>query len=545
MRLPEGSSAGVLALACLAALGPASVHAQTQPAPPTPGAIQDSLELRRPVEPGGPPQVLFPGADPQSPHDRNAQRFQVNGFRFIGNTVFNQARLRRIVERYLDLQLNLFDLDRAADAVTRYYRDNGYPVARAIIPAQRVERGVVTMEVIEGRIGKLRFEGNRRYSSEFLAARLSSLSDGSLVTVASMERGLLLLNDLPGVTAKATLQPGQGFGTTDVVVTIEEKPAGIVLGSDNTGRKESGRERIDVAVELNNPLGLGDMLSLRAIRSRHSLLEYNRVGYSLPVGADGGRFSLGHAVTQYRVGGDFEPLGIAGEVRNSDFGYSYPVIRARGRNMSVSVGSRRTETSQTALTLPVVAGRITLFTAAVSGNYTHEDSSATTASLAFSGNFRENLNGAPERMRGKYDVDITHLAGLSPRWDMFLRTNFVMGSGRLPDTEKFSLGGPSSVRGYRSAELRGDDGYLATVEFRRQFTVGGVVGVFALFHDRGAVRSTGFASQDGLRSTGFGVTLYPSRHVRVKADFARPSQGHAPADGKSSGRAWLSVSAAF
>src|SRR4051812_3132890 len=110
-----------MALGCMAAVAPALVLAQQ--APPTPGAVQDSLELRRPVQPGGPPQVLFPGEDPPSTHDRNGQRFQVNGFRFIGNTVFNEARLRRIVERYLDLQLNLFDLEKAADAVTRYYRD--------------------------------------------------------------------------------------------------------------------------------------------------------------------------------------------------------------------------------------------------------------------------------------------------------------------------------------------------------------------------------------------------------------------------------------
>ena len=73
----------------------------------------------------------------------------------------------------------------AADAVTRFYQENGYPVARAVLPAQKVEKGMVRIEVIEGRVGDVRFEGNRRYDPDRLRGRLATLVPGELITIWS------------------------------------------------------------------------------------------------------------------------------------------------------------------------------------------------------------------------------------------------------------------------------------------------------------------------------------------------------------------------
>jgi len=77
--------------------------------------------------------------------------------------------------------------------------------------------------VIEGRVGEVRFEGTRRYTPEQLRGRLATLVPGKLITSGGMEQDLLLLNDLPGLTARAVLEAGKEFGTTDVTINVDER----------------------------------------------------------------------------------------------------------------------------------------------------------------------------------------------------------------------------------------------------------------------------------------------------------------------------------
>ncbi len=542
--MPSLARRGISLRSAALALALAAFAAAAQQQPPTPGTILDTIEPRKPGIPGAPPQLLFPADEAREPVSREGRRFQVQGFRFVGNTVFTQAELRRLVERWLDLELNLFDLNRAADRITRYYRDRGYPIARAIVPAQRVEAGLVTIEIVEGRIGRIVFEGARRYSDAFLRQRTLPLAEG-LVTAEQLERSMLMLNDLPGLTALATLQPGAEFGTSDAVIKLQEKPASLVAQVNNHGRREAGQWRIDATGELNNPTGLGDALSLRVIRSEHDLLRSARIGYTIPVGAHGWRFAFAHTEVDYKVGGEFAALAIEGAARTTEAIVSYPWVRSRARNVFLSGGVRKTVTRQTALATPVVEGDLTVLTLGIAGNWVHEDSSATTAAFGFTGNFKEANVTRADRMRAKYELEGTHLTGISPRWDMFLRGLYVGGAGALPDSEKFALGGPDSVRAFRPAELRGDDGYLFQIEFRRQFAALRIPGTWSIFFDQGGVTNAGFAGKDSLRGMGAGVTLFPTRATRAKLEFAVPVNEFRPGDGKKGGRFLFNLAIAF
>jgi hemolysin activation/secretion protein len=155
-------------------------------------------------------------------------------------------------------------------------------------------------------------------------------------------------------------------------------------------------------------------------------------------------------------------------------------------------------------------------------------------------------------------MDVNHNAPLSGAWDLYARANIMYSSQMLPDTEKFSLGGPASVRGYRPSELRGDSGYLATMELRRPFSLGGRYGVFRLTADTGEVTakasghgSNGYpfrASSDRLHSAGFGATFYPTQNMVASFDVAQPIGKTTLNDGTEVPRStkfWISISANF
>src|SRR5690606_16699070 len=118
----------------------------------TPGAVRDTLPQRQAPVISTPPQVIFYDDPVELEAQPEAKRFLVSGFAYEGNTVVDNAVLQRITERFLDLQLTLAELDQAAASITAYYRNHGYTVARAFIPAQRIVDGLVTIQIIEGRL---------------------------------------------------------------------------------------------------------------------------------------------------------------------------------------------------------------------------------------------------------------------------------------------------------------------------------------------------------------------------------------------------------
>jgi hemolysin activation/secretion protein len=117
----------------------------------------------------------------------------------------------------------------------------------------------------------------------------------------------------------------------------------------------------------------------------------------------------------------------------------------------------------------------------------------------------------------------------------------------LPDSEKFALGGPGSVRGYRPSELRGDGVALFTSELRRQLSIGNVLGTAGLFYDVGSARYKAPGFVEGtvtIQSVGANVTFYLRPGIQTKLEFAAPVGNTIQSDGKNA-RAWFSISASF
>ena len=519
--------------------------AQVAPPPPTAGTLLEGVEIRRPILPGSPPEVVFQSGQTANMQDRNGRRFLVKGFQFTGNAALTQGTLRRVVERYTESELNLFELKKAADAVTAYYRNQGYPLAVAIVPAQKIEDGLVVIEVIEGRVGNLSFDGNQRYSTAFLRSYLEPATKAPIVTMDTLERALLTLNDLPGLTAGATLSPGANRGETDVAVKVKETPFKLMLAANNNGRAEAGQVRVDVSLSAANLLGLGDELVYRKMQAEKQLMDYNQLKFSMPIGTGGSRVALSHSTAKYSVSGDFEALEIGGEVTTTELSATIPVVRSRNRNLIASIGARDTQTRQSALGTPLTQNSLRLLSLGGSGNWVHKDSSSTSASAVFTSNFKDNNANAADAVLAKLDLDVTHLTGITSKWDFFFHGNGVASGSSLPDSEKFSIGGPDNVRGFKTGELRGDRGYLVNTELRRQFMVGRTVGVVSVFHDLGSVTNLGFATQDILTAAGVGVAVYPTQKTQVKVDVAWPLRNSLATNLDTQPRVWASASISF
>ncbi len=517
-------------------------------APVTPGSVQESI-ADKPQVFSTPPQVVLPVQLAPSRHDPRARRFRVNAFDMSGNTVFRTRLLKTQLERFVDMELNLHDLNRAADTITAFYHARGYTLARAVIPAQKVVDGVVNIHIVEGRIGKVTFSGNRRFSSGFLADRTSLLKPGMLVTTDRLENNLLLLNDIPGLSAKAVLAPGAEFGATDAEIRLTEKLVSGSVSVNNYGRRETGQDKLELALNLNSPFGWGDQLALTGSSTQHELVRYWKAGYSLPLNTVGTRLTLGSSKAAYDVSGALAVLGIGGEIRTTELGVSHPFVRSRAANHWFNAGVRRSHLVQSALGATLSDHKISVLNLTYLINQIHADTAVTNASFGLVTNFKSVKSPTQQdAVYARMELDVNHTSPFMRQWDIFMRGNLVRSRDMLPDTEKFSLGGPASVRAFRPSEVRGDSGYLASVELRRPFVLAGRMGTFRVTADAGEViyKMPGFRdSRERLRSAGVGATFYPYKGMTASVDAAKAiGNGYAAADGKKH-RIWVNISASF
>lgn len=532
-----------LTAASLLCLAPCA-GAQTVAAGVTPGTADDfTREAPRIV----PKDAPAPGITPRpAPAPRSNTQVQVKAFAFSGNTVLSQEQLQAIAQPHLKPMMTLAEIQDIAELITQRLRADGYLVASAVVPAQKVKDGVVRIDILEGKLESLRIIGNQRYAEERLQSYLAPVQQEAALTDRALERSLLLLNELPGVTARGTLAPGKQYGTSELDVEITEKRYRAAVGLNNYGSPELGRARADLSFEAFNPLGYGDHASLRLIESNNDLLRLGRFAYDFPI-APAWRAALAVARVDYRVAGAFTALDLKGNSLTRDASVGYAWVRSRGASLTWNLGVRDVRTDQSSLGQSLGGNDVRLGYTSLVG-YTTWGGGLTSGVLVLAGNGRnEPAPGTPgNAVRLKTDIDATHTRPLPWELEISQRVALTLSPATLPDTEKFSLGGPDSVRAFPIAQLRGDEGLLSVSELRRRFQVAGVPGYAGVFFDYGAMRLRQPmlpAQRDSLSGAGLTAAVMNQR-FRVKVDYAHAFGSDVPADGRRS-RVWASLTLFF
>ncbi|WP_333997914.1 POTRA domain-containing protein [Burkholderia cepacia] len=280
---PQARRALCVALICGGAVGLfGGAHAQV----PDAGRAMRDIEASRPDLPAEtkPELTVPPSQEAAESAPESGPRVFVRAFVLDGNTVFASDKLLPLVADLAGGTLRFAELQRAAGRITAYYRRHGYVLARAYLPRQDIDDGVVRIEIAEGRYGAVTIQNHSRVFDVAVRQPLSALRPGDVVRGPDLERRLLLLDDLAGVSARGTLRPGEMPGTTDLVVDADKGPlASGSLEFDNFGDVALGRYRLGASVDVNSPLRLGDRLSVRGLLSNR-LQRYCHAAYQVPVG---------------------------------------------------------------------------------------------------------------------------------------------------------------------------------------------------------------------------------------------------------------------
>ncbi|HYC48440.1 MAG TPA: ShlB/FhaC/HecB family hemolysin secretion/activation protein [Burkholderiales bacterium] len=478
-------------------------------------------------------------------------KVDVKGFRFSGVRAADEKALREVVAPFVGRDKTFDDLQAAAEAVSEYLQREGYFVAQAYLPEQELAGGVVEIAVLEGRLGevKLEIEDGVPVRRSMIAKYLARLERGQVMHRDSVERVLFLISDLRGVNVRSVVEPGASPGTSNLIVKVSAgRRFDALIEFDNHSSRFTGDYRLGAGLNVNSPLGLGDLLSVRGllgVPGGGADLDFGRVSYLVPVGGYGTKVGVAYLRVQYHLGTSlFDPLDQSGTSSVASLFALHPVVRTRNLNVfgQASFDARDFHDDRRAVGLTSdrktkvgglglvgdsrdawLGGGINNF--ALTYNRGRLDIETPADFIADQSTTGRHTAGSYGRINGS-------IARLNALWKgavLYTSYAFQWASKNLDSSEKIALGGPTGVRAYAVGESASDEGHLATVELRVglpdiEWLPG--LGVASVFYDyaHGTVSKhplpLDINNKRTLRGVGLGLTWARQDDFLVRATLA-------------------------
>jgi hemolysin activation/secretion protein len=459
---------------------------------------------------------------------------QVTRFRITGNKSYGAELLAGLVKPWEGRVLDVEGLNDAAGALTRHYQNRGHLLAYAYLPAQKIDQGVIEIAVLEGTVDSVQIVAAQdvRLNDETIQKYVEGITQTPQVLQLDLESRLLLLNDIPGVVARASFAPGVRAGTADVVVTVaEEEPLTYALDFNNQGSASTGEYRLGAQLHFRNLFGYGDSTRARLQTSQQGELVSGSLNTRVPLGGRGLSAEAGLSRLTYELGAPYSALGARGEANVLHLGLNAQLVRSMNDNVSVSAGydykdladvlefisNNKKHSHQLSLGVSASSrdsfwgGGMTQSTLGYTSGTLDWDtgSTATTTSGQFS----------------KLTFDVSRRQALSADWSLSGRLSGQHALNNLDSSEKYSLTGPYGVRAYAPGQASVDRGSVAALELRRSWLLSGGTFSGSLFYDfaRGSFDvdpAAGANNQITLRGLGLGLNWANSADLDVSVSAA-------------------------
>jgi hemolysin activation/secretion protein len=522
-----------LVAAGLVAIGSSSAWAQTIP---NAGQLLTDVQKsdKEALTRAPTPDLIEPNAPRAAIKLPEGAQVDVSLFRITGNKSFGSDLLASLVKPWEGRVLGVDGLNEAAGAITRHYQNQGYLLAYAYLPAQKIEQGIIEIAVLEGTVDSVQIVTAQdvRLSDEVIQKHVEGIAQSPQVLQADLERRLLLLNDIPGVVARASFAPGAKPGTADVVVTVaEEEPLIFAMDFNNHGSSSTGEYRLGAQFHLRNLFGLGDSTRVRLQTSQKGELVSGSLNTRVPINGQGLNAEAGVSRLTYELGAPYSSLGARGEANVLHMGLNHQLVRSMNDNVSVSAGydykdladvlefiSSNKKTSHQ-LSLGITSSSRDTFWG---GGLTQSTLGYVTGTLSWDSG---GAGTAPAGHFSKLTFDVSRRQVVGVDWSLSGRLSGQHAFDNLDSSEKYSLTGPYGVRAYAPGQVSVDRGSVTTLELRRSWMLSG--GTFSgnLFYDFAHGNFdvdpiAGVNNQITLRGLGLGLNWANSADLDVSVTAA-------------------------
>jgi hemolysin activation/secretion protein len=466
--------------------------------------------------------------------------FLVREIKIVGATLYSPDVLRELYAPLIGHEVHLGEILGVAEAIEAKYRRAGYVLTRAFVPPQRVADGVFTIDVVEGFISTTETEGGDPSTGDLIKRYLAPVSGVRPLDIATMERGLLLANDIPGVAAAGLLKPSPTVpGASDLVVTVVPTVVTGGVALDNRGSKFQGPWQVRGDVAYNGLVGPDQLFgSLATVPDDPLEKIVAQLRYVRPIGADG-------MTASFLAGGSYGEPGAeltAIELVTNSYAFGprlhFPVIRSRAENLFLDGGLTVQAATVTALNQPLSHDNWRVLDASITyiqNGFLGGASLVTVGAAHGLPILGASRNGSPDLSRAAFNprLDFTKFT-LAARRAQPLYGPFSLAINLLAQYsldslisgEQASFGGDTIGRGYDPGVLQGDHGLGGSVELRGDFRPDDLFVELLqpyLFYDAAAVWNTTTTPAGGsaLASAGVGLRAQLPSGVTLGVELAK------------------------
>lgn len=458
-----------------------SVGVSAQADVPDAGQLSQPLIKQPNLNPSSPVELLrTPGLAEISASGESDIRVGINKISVSGSTLVASDVLEGMLADLIGGQHNFAEISAAVERITRWYREQGYLVARAYLPAQDLKDGKLEIKVLEGLLGEPLLNNRSRLGDSRAKEHVANIPAGAPLQSEAVDRAVLLLSDTPGVGgAKASLRPGASVGTSDLIFELEPGQAYAAnVELDNYGSHYTGENRLGAAVAINSPFNIGDQLTVRALSSDQEM-TYARIAYQLPLSGNGLKLGAAYSDMNYTLGREYADLNSHGSANSASVYLSYPFVRSQAVNLYGTLTLEQKDTKD--IQVDTVDKKVKLLSAGFSGNRQDGlfggglNSFGATLVLGDLGMDAVTLaqDEASANTHGgfsKINLNLSRLQRINDNNLLYVAASGQWASKNLNSSEKFYLGGSDGIRAYPPGEGGGDEGLMVNAELRHSFS---------------------------------------------------------------------------
>ncbi|MBF0460768.1 MAG: ShlB/FhaC/HecB family hemolysin secretion/activation protein [Magnetococcales bacterium] len=551
---------------CLGAGFAVPVVAHAAPALPPgapPGAqgqidtVHPEQQFEEPTKPkSGPVDLQIPEGSSAADEQFEEIKLHLSQVKLEGSTVFPEQVLQDEFASLLNQDVSLADVYRIAEKITAKYRDAGYVLSRALIPAQEISKveGVVRVTVLEGFVQRIVVEAaddageNAKEKLARVEDRIHRYVDRILeskpLNIRDLERYLLLANDMSGVSAKAVLRPDPKVsGATDLVLKVNFFSYSGSIGLDSMGSRIVGPEEGMIKGRLNSPLGMGEHIELTSVTAspfKDAInLKYGGAVVELPLGDEGARLKLDATRSVTKPGERLKPLKMVSDTETFALSGIYPVIRGRATNLILEGGVKSMESDVDVLERPFNVDKLRKWF--FKGSFDHADSWDGVNLFMVQWSHGYNVDAATQKGSllssraeadpnyQKLDGEISRLQGLPHNFSLLAAAMWQYAWHPLFSLEEMGVGGEKYGRGYDLGDITGDKGVAEKVElqYNDEFATNSTYQLYT-FLDHGHVWNLDKTDQgtnreiEDITSSGVGVRGTYQKWVNFDLFAAKP-----------------------
>jgi hemolysin activation/secretion protein len=473
-------------------------------------------------------------------------RFEILRFDVSGNTLLKAEEVETAVSPYTGKQRDFADIQRALETLEEVYRERGYGMVQVILPEQDITRGVVQLRVTEPKIGKVTIEDNKYFGEQNVRASLPLLKEGTTPNSRAIAQNLQLLAEHPAKQTMVLLKSGAADNEINATVKVtDDKPLRYFATLDNTGTKETGRERIGVGFQHSNLFDRDHVLNMQYVTSptRPNDVTILGAGYRIPFYAQSSSLDLIAGYSDVNSGTLQNLFSVSGKGSIYLARYNLYLRKIGEFEQKLSFGADyKAFQNQVVLQGQGLVPDVTIHPASASYSGVWRMPSG---ELSFYASYFQNVfpggnDGADSDFKAaRVDATAgyrlwrggaTYVRSLPANWQLRAVLIGQYSPDALVPGEQFAFGGPDSVRGFNIREVSGDRGYSTNLEIYTP-ELGALVGwqdirMRALaFYDTGTTTRNSVQPGESLGqsggSVGLGLRIAYSKNMSFRLDAAQ------------------------